>query len=613
MSLLSSPQAQPPNLFEKYFLEIKPNTSSFSINTTTPSTNSTSTSNNNILTSSHTNNSFITCFNYFVIPYLSLSDLISLKQTSHTFNSLITSKSFKICVLSNSISQFKSINQRYSIWNHYLNLNSFIKDLISENISKENKDTIKTNEDFYNYMLQLVTKTKSTNENTPQNKSIIKSYEDIVKDIDRSFQTERFIKGNGKIELHHVLDTLATLKQSMGYCQGMNFIAGAFIHLLDKEDKTFYVFASLIFEYELNTLFKYGTPDYGMRIYQLQHYTKVFFPNLYRWFKSNQIPFDLIFSKWIMTLFSGYFDIEQMDFAFTCFIIDKWKGFVKLSLILLEDLLPELITSDLEKVSMLIQNKASYIKYHSHSHMRKWLYKYINKYKSITNKQIEELREEYFITLAKEKLNKIPPNEWDNDQQQALTLYINETSKINTYVKKDILNYRKLVENIEHKHLSTLKVYNDKLKIVKHIKMKLDKLAQNKFEYEEVFNMYKLKLKSMDDLDNVYLLKGDKQSKLKETENEKKRYLIQNELNKIMEKYAPLIEAYEKESRSLLKMYEDIDKVKYTLEKYGINKLNRKKQMEQFILFNQQKATMLIKELCDKLKLSEQFKKNNTF
>jgi hypothetical protein len=60
-------------------------------------------------------------------------------------------------------------------------------------------------------------------------------------------------------------------------------------------------------------------------------------------------------------------------------------------------------------------------------------------------------------------------------------------------------------------------------------------------------------------------------------------------------------------------MYEDIDKVKYALEKYGIDKLNRKKQMEQFILFNQQKATMLIKELCDKLKLSEQFKKNNTF
>ena len=46
-----------------------------------------------------------------------------------------------------------------------------------------------------------------------------------------------------------------------------------------------------------------------------------------------------------------------------------------------------------------------------------------------------------------------------------------------------------------------------------------------------------------------------------------------------MEKYAPLIEAYEKESRSLLKMYEDIDKVKYVLEKYGIDKLNRKKQM----------------------------------
>ena len=71
-----------------------------------------------------------------------------------------------------------------------------------------------------------------------------------------------------------------------------------------------------------------------------------------------------------MTLFSGYLEIEQMDFAFTCFIIDKWKGFMKLSLILLEDLLPELILPveiDASKRALAWLSRAGITNYSNHS------------------------------------------------------------------------------------------------------------------------------------------------------------------------------------------------------------------------------------------------------
>ena len=69
-------------------------------------------------------------------------------------------------------------------------------------------------------------------------------FEEIKRDINRTFYTEKFTKGNGKLILINVLSALAFIRPEIGYCQGMNFIVGALIELIEEEEKIFWIFLS---------------------------------------------------------------------------------------------------------------------------------------------------------------------------------------------------------------------------------------------------------------------------------------------------------------------------------------------------------------------------------
>ena len=88
-------------------------------------------------------------------------------------------------------------------------------------------------------------------------KQIKVSFDYLKKDIDRTFYTKRFTEGEGKKELKRVLEGISVIKDNVGYCQGMNFIAGSMIHLLNSESKAFMVFNCILKEYELKNLFAY--------------------------------------------------------------------------------------------------------------------------------------------------------------------------------------------------------------------------------------------------------------------------------------------------------------------------------------------------------------------
>jgi hypothetical protein len=151
--------------------------------------------------------------------------------------------------------------------------------------------------------------------------------------VNRTFYNDYFTKGEGKAELQRVLETMCTIKGSVGYCQGMNFIVGAMIYLLRDEINGFYMFNCMLNSYELKNLFAYNTPDYRIRVFQLNYYVKKYIIEVFNHFKNNNLSFDLLYSNWILTLFANYFDIEKLDFPWSCFIVDKWKGLIKICLI----------------------------------------------------------------------------------------------------------------------------------------------------------------------------------------------------------------------------------------------------------------------------------------
>ena len=146
------------------------------------------------------------------------------------------------------------------------------------------------------------------------------SFDDISRDINRTFHNERFDE-KGKIELTNVLESLSYVKRNIGYCQGMNFIAGALIYIFDCQETAFWIFLSFLDNYEITNLFVKNMPDYNLRVFQLNYYVKIYFPEIYYHFKNNMIPFDLFYSKWFITIFSSYLDFNLLSQCWLYFTI----------------------------------------------------------------------------------------------------------------------------------------------------------------------------------------------------------------------------------------------------------------------------------------------------
>ena len=578
-----------------------------------------------------TNNSFSKIFRNYISPYFTLRDLISLKHTNKMFNILIDKKAINICTISNTIKKINSPELRSKIWYHYLNIKEFNKELFQKEERKLNSDKNEINSDkieeiFYNKCLEIINTLKDDDKekllkifSEEKISSMKVSLDFIVRDIDRTFHTIFFEDQNGKEGTKRVLEALCAIDQNEGYCQGMNFIIGALYYLLRNEPQCFYIFNSILNSnsYQYNRIFADNTPDYHCRVHQINYYVKKYIPEVYYHFKKKDIPFDIIYSRWILTLFGNYLNLDRLDFPWTCFFVDKWKGLIKICLIFIYELKDELIKRDMEGISVLIKNDiGKEDKFHLNYNYSFGLYK--DKFK-VSNKQLRILKDEYYIILAKNKLVKTRENvdKWAEDQKEPLTEYLKQKEKIEQSSNKDIEMYKNLIDNANQKYLLCLQRYNTLLKYIKALKKKIDDLANNKYSYEEIFSYFKKNIndilaKNKINLSYIELVESGKISELSQDEQNKIKILEEGK-NSIMEKYIPIKDEYDKNNNLLIQCYEIVDKLKFEIDKWEFEKKKRREQMQDYLFIIEQKKDELIKILCEKLKLSDNFKKNNKF
>ena len=311
--------------------------------------------NSNVI-SCHSKNNFSKIFRNYIVPYFTLNDLISLKKCNKMFNSLIDRKSINLCVLSNTTKKLQSMEIRGNIWYHYLDINKFNIELFEKENKKFNReinDNKNDNEEelFYNESIEIINQIKNNEkEKLPEIygedkiKSIVNSIDFINRDIDRTFHNAYFTEESGREGMRRILEALCTISYNEGYCQGMNFMAGGLLYLLRSEYKSFYIFNCILNNnfYQYNRLFADNTPDYYCRVHQINYYVKKYIPEVYYRFKKKNIPFDIIYSGWILTLFGNYLNLDKLDFPWTCFFVDKWKGLIKICLIFIYELKEEL-------------------------------------------------------------------------------------------------------------------------------------------------------------------------------------------------------------------------------------------------------------------------------
>lgn len=177
---------------------------------------------------------------------------------------------------------------------------------------------------------------------------------DIDKDIPRTFMVRSDL--SLQQSLRRILIAFASGHSDVGYCQGMNFIAGTLLVVLKDEEKAFYALEGLFRRLQLDSLFKPGVPDLLKRHFQFGYYLKQCFPDLSAHFKRIGVTSGIFVDKWCMGLFSSYLPMETLLKAWDVFLWSGWKALVKVGMSALSELRPLLLEMDLENLSIYLRD-----------------------------------------------------------------------------------------------------------------------------------------------------------------------------------------------------------------------------------------------------------------
>jgi hypothetical protein len=235
---------------------------------------------------------------------------------------------------------------------------------------------------------------------------------------------------------------------------------------------------------------------------------------------------------------------------------------MKTCLFILSEIQNKLVKMEIEDVSLFIREE--YINYHQNTNI------FINTYSSnkfkVTNKEMKQLKDSYYVTLAKEKLANCD-SVWDEDQREPLERYIFEKNKIDVIVKKEIEFFKKNMEEIDKKYVTAMNWFLEQNKLCQGKKKQLEVLIDSKIKYEGVLHTIIVQLHGMDILKNINKVNENEKSYFKNflsmNKNKdqaamiKKKQLIENEANRIKIK--------------LLYIQEEIDKSNLELRDQVIN------------------------------------------
>jgi hypothetical protein len=181
-------------------------------------------------------NKVISC----VMRYLEYPDMINLRSSCKPMFKKIDKKLIKQYIRQGGITE----RSRKKFWQNNIDYRR-----MEEIILKENPD-VKEKDKLYSKILQ-----KAEQEQSNPDRKFFKVVEEIKRDLNRTFHWGKFQTEEGQMELGRVLIALAYIRPEIGYCQGMNFVAGALIHYMDDEEIVFWIFLALLDDFELNSLY----------------------------------------------------------------------------------------------------------------------------------------------------------------------------------------------------------------------------------------------------------------------------------------------------------------------------------------------------------------------
>ncbi|XKL60024.1 hypothetical protein PGB90_001040 [Kerria lacca] len=229
----------------------------------------------------------------------------------------------------------------------------------------------------------------------------------IRTDLPRTFPDNiYFIPLEGSQEqLYRILFAYAADNKNVGYCQGLNYIAGLLLLVTKDEEISFWL---------LKVLVDNILPDYYSRkmtglmidIEVFARLTKSKMPDLYRHVKSLNIPWSLLIMKWFVCLYAEVFPTETVLRIWDCLFYEHSPILFKVGITLINYFRKTLLGCDNFTSFIEVFKKMPLDIFVLDCH---YFMKRVNsENKSITNALLQKLRKEIKSEKKNYELNQLP-------------------------------------------------------------------------------------------------------------------------------------------------------------------------------------------------------------
>ena len=165
---------------------------------------------------------------------------------------------------------------------------------------------------------------------------------DIEKDIGRTFPKHLYFDKKyfgyiGQFALKRILSKFSHKYSKIGYCQGMNFIAGYLLLVSGgKESEVFQFMENLYSKFQLQDIFGKELKGLHYNLWIFDNIFKTQLCKLYWHFKNEEISEDMWVLKFFLTLFTSNFSIDTSVYFWDLVLLNGFENVHKIVLALLK-------------------------------------------------------------------------------------------------------------------------------------------------------------------------------------------------------------------------------------------------------------------------------------
>lgn len=160
-----------------------------------------------------------------------------------------------------------------------------------------------------------------------------------------------------RAQLRNILRAFSLYSRRVSYCQGMNFLALSLLEAGGNEEDAFWALCGFSDRLAMEGMWCPGLHRLEFALFALDQLLQKHVPALAAHFTSIGISLGMFASRWFVTLFSCHDTFGRTAAArvLDLFVVERWPALLAISVAVLRDLSPRLLTMDLEGVLHAMQ------------------------------------------------------------------------------------------------------------------------------------------------------------------------------------------------------------------------------------------------------------------